>query len=210
MSDPTELERAVSSSVELGMAHLAGKYMMFEVAQEAYGLPILDVREIDGLMPITRLPGSPELVRGVIDLRGSVIPVIDLGLRLGMPATVASEQTVVIVVQGRVEARAVTVGLLVDRVLEVVSLEASHIEPPPDLASSSTMADFLVGVGKLASRVVLLLDVTRILAGADRPMLDEPLASAERPPRGSPASAHALPGSRRCSGTSGRARSWLR
>lgn len=165
------------------MAHLAGKYMMFEVAQEAYGLPILDVREIDGVMPITRLPGSPEFVRGVIDLRGSVIPVIDLRARFGMPATVASEQTVVIVVQGRVEARAVRVGLLVDRVLEVVSLEASHVEPPPDLANCSAMADFLVGVGKLSSRVVFLLDVNRILAAAHRPMLDEPLASVERPPR---------------------------
>ena len=159
------------------MAHLAGKYMMFEVAQEAYGLPILDVREIDGVMPINRLPGSPPYVRGVIDLRGRVIPVIDLQVRFGMSATVACDQAVVMVVQGQVAERAVTVGLLVDRVLEVVALDASAIEPPPDLTGSSAMADFLVGVGKLPRRIVFLLDVARILTAVEVPSFRTPQAA---------------------------------
>ncbi len=179
MSDPTDLERAVSQAAEAPMARLAGKYMMFEVGQEVYGLPILDVREIDGLMPITRLPGSPPFIRGVIDLRGRVIPVIDLRARFGMSAAVATDQTVVIVVQGRVAGRAVTVGLLVDRVLEVVALDASAIEPPPDLTGSSAMADFLVGVGKLPSRVAFLLDAASVLDGAGTPLGEAALDTAE-------------------------------
>ena len=182
MSDSTDLERAVSRTVEDPTARLAGKYLMFEVAQETYGLHILDVREIDSVMPITRLPGGPPYVRGVIDLRGRVTPVIDLRARLGMSATVASDQTMVIVVQGRAAGRAGTVGLLVDRVLEVVALEASGIELPPDLTGSSAMADLLVGVAKLPSRLVFLLDVASLL-NAGAPVLEAAPSGAELPTR---------------------------
>jgi len=154
------------TEVELGAA-LAGKYMTFQLAQEVYGLEILSVREIIGLMEITRMPRTPAFLRGVINLRGKVIPVIDLRLKFGMEATAATEQTVVIVVQCRAAGRVLTMGVLVDLVLEVPSIEAGQIEPPPDLGSASVEGQFIRGVGKAGERVVFLLDIARILSGAD-------------------------------------------
>jgi purine-binding chemotaxis protein CheW len=154
------------AEADLG-ATLAGKYMTFQLAQEVYGLEILSVREIIGLMEITRMPRTPAFLRGVINLRGKVIPVIDLRLKFGMEATASTEQTVVIVVQCRAAGRALTMGVLVDLVLEVLSIEAGQIEPPPDLGAASVEGQFIRGVGKAGERVVFLLDIARILSGAD-------------------------------------------
>jgi purine-binding chemotaxis protein CheW len=144
---------------------LAGKYMTFQLQEEDYGLPILMVREIIGLMEITRVPRVPDFVRGVINLRGRVIPVIDLRLKFGMAATAATEQTVIIVVQVQVAGKPLTMGVLVDRVLEVLNVEPGNIEPPPDLGQASIDGDFIMGVGKAAHRVVFLLDIARVLTG---------------------------------------------
>jgi purine-binding chemotaxis protein CheW len=151
---------------ELGAA-LAGKYMTFQLAREVYGLEILSVRELIGLMEITRVPRVPEFIRGVINLRGRIVPVVDLRLKFGMEATAATEQTVVIVVQCRVGDRSLTMGVLVDLVLEVLSIEASQIEPPPDLGGASIDGRFIRGVGKAGERVIFLLDIAEVLSGAD-------------------------------------------
>ena len=157
---------AAGAPAALGEA-LAGKYMTFQLAREVYGLEILTVREIIGLMEITRVPRTPAFLRGVINLRGRVIPVVDLRLKFGMEATAATEQTVVIVVQCRVADRTLTMGVLVDLVLEVLSIEAGQIEPPPDLGAASIEGQFIRGVGKAGERVVFLLDIARVLSGAD-------------------------------------------
>jgi purine-binding chemotaxis protein CheW len=159
-------------------AALAGKYMTFQLAQEVYGLEILSVRELIGLMEITRMPRVPEFIRGVINLRGRVIPVIDLRLKFGMPATAATEQTVIIVVQCQMAGRPLTMGVLVDLVLEVLSIEGAQIEPPPDLGAASVEGQFIRGVGKAGDRVVFLLDIARVLTGADAAAL----ARAAAPP----------------------------
>jgi purine-binding chemotaxis protein CheW len=148
-------------------ASLAGKYMTFQLAQEVYGLEILSVRELIGLMEITRMPRVPEFIRGVINLRGKVIPVIDLRLKFGMQATAATEQTVIIVVQCQLAGRPLTMGVLVDLVLEVLNIEASQIEPPPDLGAASVEGQFIRGVGKTGQHVVFLLDIARVLTGAE-------------------------------------------
>jgi purine-binding chemotaxis protein CheW len=144
-------------------AQLAGKYMTFQLADEVYALEILKVREIIGLMEITRVPRASACVRGVINLRGKVIPVVDLRLRFGMEACQATDQTVIIVVQCAIAGRDVTMGILVDQVLEVLSIEAAQIEPPPALAETAAEAQFVLGVGKANDRVVFLLDVARVL-----------------------------------------------
>ncbi len=162
---------ASAAEADLGAA-LAGKYMTFQLAHEVYGLEILTVREIIGLMEITRVPRTPDFIHGVINLRGRVIPVIDLRLKFGMEATAATEQTVVIVVQCRVGGRSLTMGVLVDLVLEVLSIEAGQIEPPPDLGAASIDGQFIRGVGKAGERVVFLLDIARVLSGADAAALD--------------------------------------
>jgi purine-binding chemotaxis protein CheW len=144
-------------------AQLAGKYMTFKLAEEIYGLEILKVREIIGLMDITRVPRSAGFVRGVINLRGKVIPVADLRLKFGMEACQATDQTVIIVVQCSVGGRALTMGILVDQVLEVLSIDASQIEPPPALAETAAEAQFVLGVGKAGERVIFLLDIGKVL-----------------------------------------------
>ncbi len=110
---------------------LAGKYMDFKLADEEYGLEILKVQEILKLMDITRVPRTQRFIRGVINLRGRVIPVVDLRLKFGMEETEATEQTVIIVVQYEVEGTNVTMGIMVDEVKEVLDIVESDIEDPP-------------------------------------------------------------------------------
>ncbi len=154
----------VSTPLSVARGAVAGKHMCFQLGAETYGLPILDVRELIGLMTITAVPRAPAFVRGVINLRGKVIPVIDLRLQFGMEPCPATDQTVIIVVQCAVEGRALTMGLLVDRVLEVITFEESAIEPPPDLGRGAARADFILGVGKSNQRVVFLLDIACVLS----------------------------------------------
>jgi purine-binding chemotaxis protein CheW len=149
-------------------AALAGKYMTFKLADEEYGLEILKVREIIGLMDITRVPRAPACVRGVINLRGKVIPVVDLRQKFGMPACEPTDQTVIIVVQYAWDDRLITMGILVDQVLEVRSIDGAHIEPPPTLGESAIDAQCILGVGKADRRVIFLLEIGRVLgASAD-------------------------------------------
>jgi len=146
---------------------LAGKYMTFRLAREEYGLEILKVRELIGLMEITRVPKAPPHVRGVINLRGKVIPVVDLRLKFGMEPTDPTSQTVIIVVQLSAENGGLTMGILVDEVLEVRAITAEDIEPPPNLQGEVT-TNFVRGVGKADKRVIFLLDIDRVLSQAER------------------------------------------
>jgi purine-binding chemotaxis protein CheW len=156
-----------SSVASVGAGALAGKYMTFRLAREEYGLEILKVRELIGLMEITRVPKAPPHVRGVINLRGKVIPVVDLRLKFGMDPTDPTSQTVIIVVQLSAENGGLTMGILVDEVLEVRAITAEDIEPPPNLQGEVT-TNFVRGVGKADKRVIFLLDIDRVLSQAER------------------------------------------
>ncbi len=147
---------------------LAGKYMTFQVADEIYGVGILEVREIVGLMKITHMPRAPRFLRGVVNLRGRIIPILDLRLQLGHPAAADTGQSVIIVVQCQAHPRPLTMGVLVDQVLEVLDLPGDRIEPPPDVGVAGQVhRDFILGVGKAPGHVVFLLDISRILSGGD-------------------------------------------
>jgi purine-binding chemotaxis protein CheW len=143
---------------------LAGKFMTFKLGSEAYGLQILKVRELIGLMDITRVPSAPPCVRGVINLRGKVIPVVDLRQKFAMGATGSTDQTVIIVVQIALGNGPLTMGVLVDEVMEVLDIDAAHIEPPPDFGAASTSSRFILGVGKADKRVIFLLDIDLVLS----------------------------------------------
>jgi purine-binding chemotaxis protein CheW len=143
---------------------LAGKYMTFKLAREEYGLEILKVREIIGLMDITRAPGTREFMRGVINLRGKVIPVVDLRLKFGMEKVEPTDQTVIIVVQYTFNQQDITMGILVDEVVEVLDIQGGMIEPPPDFGAGAVNTDFILGVGKADRRVIFLLDIGRVLS----------------------------------------------
>jgi len=166
----TSAHRNVTSSSDMEAQQqlaqqLAGKYMTFKLATEEYGVDILRVREIIGLMDITRVPRTQHFIRGVINLRGKVIPVVDLRLKFGMDRVEATDQTVIIVVQWTRRNTTTTMGILVDEVLEVLNVDAEQIEPPPDLNSPGGDDDFILGIGKADKRVICLLDIERVLRG---------------------------------------------
>ena len=157
--DPTEAGR-----------ELAGKYMGFKLDAEHYGIAILKVQEIIGLMTITAVPRTPEFVRGVINLRGKVIPVVDLRLKFGLQPKENTELTCVMVVQVEMHDTLVTMGIIVDQVSEVMDIQAGQVEPPPSFGDPEA-EKFLLGMGKFQDNVVLLLDVDRILSSNEMSMM---------------------------------------
>lgn len=143
---------------------LAGKYLTFKLGMESYGLAILKVQEIVGIMPVTQVPRMPDFIRGVVNLRGKVIPVIDLRLKFNMVSQENTDRTCIIVVQVVRRSMQVTMGVIVDEVSEVLSIPGSVIEPPPSFGQA-VEADFILGMGKVADKVIMLLDVDRVLSG---------------------------------------------
>jgi purine-binding chemotaxis protein CheW len=146
----------------------AGKYLTFGLGVEEYGLEILKVREIIGLMSITGVPRTPEYVKGVINLRGKVIPVIDLRLKFHMPEIDHTEETCIIVV----DVGGLEVGIIVDRVSEVLDIVADDIEDPPSLGTEVN-TEFILGMGKANGRVTMLLDIHHVLASESIPQWDQ-------------------------------------
>lgn len=145
---------------------VAGKYLTFRLADEEYGLEILKVQEIIGMMTVTRVPRTPASIRGVINLRGKVIPVIDLRKRFGLASVDDTETSCIIVVQVRQNDSTVTMGILVDAVSEVRDIGADQLEPPPSFGVSVDTA-FILGLGKIAEKVVMLLDIDRVMTGEE-------------------------------------------
>lgn len=144
----------------------AGQYLTFVLAGEEYGVGILDVREIIEYDTLTRVPMTPGWVRGVLNLRGNVVPVIDLALKFGLPATEFTDRTCVVIVELEQDDDELVMGVLVDRVSQVTDLESDQIEPPPAFGTHIHV-DYLLGMGRLEERFVLLLDVSRVLASEE-------------------------------------------
>jgi len=141
-----------------------GKYLTFSLEREVYGIAILKVQEIIGVMPVTKVPRLPQFMRGVVNLRGKVIPIIDLRLKFGLEAQENTERTCFIVVQVNRNGVPVTLGIIVDEVSEVLDIAGNQIESAPSFASTID-TNFLSGMGKVSKTVVMLLDVDRALAG---------------------------------------------
>ena len=138
------------------------QYLTFRLAQEEYGVEILKVQEIKGLSAVTPLPNTPAYVRGVMNLRGTIVPVMDLRARLGMAATESTAFSVIIVVH--VDRR--VVGLVVDAVSDVLDIETADIQPAPDLGGEVEMRG-VQSVARADERLVLLLALDAVLAGVD-------------------------------------------
>lgn len=141
-----------------------GKYLTFALANEEYGLEILKVREIIGYMDITAVPQTPAHVKGVINLRGQVIPVIDLRAKFGMDTAEVTEETCIIVVEIAQDKRQFSTGIVVDRVQEVLDIAGQDIEEAPQF-DSSVNTDFILGMGKVNDSVKILLDIDEVLSG---------------------------------------------
>lgn len=164
---------AQKSEIRGSLAEKAGKYLTFDLASEEYGIEILKVQEIIGLMPVTRVPRTPEFIRGVINLRGKVISVVDLRLKFGLDAKEDTRRTSIIVVQvKRAGGHQVTIGLIVDDVYEVIDIAAEAIEPTPEFGANID-TNFILGVGKINQKVVMLLDVDKVLSGGEVGLVDQ-------------------------------------
>jgi len=148
--------------------NLGGKYLTFKLADEEYGVEILKVREINGVMDITAVPRMPSCVKGVINLRGKVIPVIDLRLKFDLEEIAHTEQTCIIVVDVGKE-----IGIIVDTVSEVLDVANENVEPTPEMGASLDTS-FILGMGKVGEEVKILLDIDRVLS---RDELDEVAAA---------------------------------
>jgi len=155
-----------SEQVRSAVADKEGKYLTFVLANEEFGLEILKVREIIGYMDITSVPQTPDYVKGVINLRGQVIPVVDLRLKFGMESIDITEQTCIIVVEITQATHQLQTGIVVDMVSEVLDIAASDIEDSPQFGSSVD-TDFILGMGKIGDSVKMLLDIDKVLASDD-------------------------------------------
>lgn len=149
-----------------GVIAKPGKYLTFKLANEEYGLEILKVQEIIGLMKVTRVPKLPNFIRGVINLRGKVIPVVDLRLKFGMEGQKDTDRTCIIVVQIVRVGMQMTIGTIVDDVSEVLNISADQIEPAPSLGGNVS-TDFILGMGKVGQKVVQLLDIDKVLSAGE-------------------------------------------
>ena len=151
------------------MAVSQNKFLTLLLGEEIYGIPILKVKEIIGLMTITHVPKMPDYVKGVINLRGKIIPVIDLRLKFGMKDRGYDDRTCIVVTEHQGEGGPKLSGLVVDTVSEVLDVPASSIEPP--LVYNQAEQEFLTGLGKVKEKVVLLIDTDRILTEKEKESL---------------------------------------
>jgi len=141
----------------------AGKYLTFHLDKEEFGIQVLEVREIMGVQDVTVVPQTPDFVRGVINLRGKVIPVVDLRLKFGLPEKEYTQRTCIIVVHVGSGDVSMLIGIIVDGVSEVLNLSADDIEDTPDFGQGVD-TPYLLGMAKVKDQVKILLDINQVLA----------------------------------------------
>ena len=168
MSESTKtMDQATKAMIEK-----EGKYLTFVLNEEEYGIGILKIKEIIGMMPITSVPQTPEFVKGVINLRGKVIPVVDLRLRFGMTSIDYNDRTCIIVVEIEGQAGTVMIGIVVDAVSEVLNIKAEDIEDTPAFGTTLD-TDYILGMAKMEGGVKILLDIDQVLSGDEIAVLEK-------------------------------------
>lgn len=163
----TSLEEAIRSTTIN-----TGKYLTFTLAKEAYGIGILKVKEIIGMMPITSVPRTPDFVKGVINLRGKVIPIIDLRLKFSMPSIPYNDRTCIIVVEIDSESGTILIGIVVDAVSEVLNISQDQIEDSPAFGTQLD-TDYILGMAKTDDDVKILLNIDRILTHTEINIIEQ-------------------------------------
>lgn len=144
----------------------AGKYLVFHLGREEFGIQVLKVREIMGIQDITAVPQTPAYLKGVINLRGKVIPVVDLRLKFGLPELEYSQRTCIIVVQVAGESTPMLMGIVVDGVAEVLTLADGDIEDTPEFGEN-VATSYLLGMAKIKGKVKILLDIDQVLTSQE-------------------------------------------
>ncbi|MFQ5965184.1 MAG: chemotaxis protein CheW [Candidatus Scalinduaceae bacterium] len=150
-----------------------GKFLTFVLSKEEYGIEILKVREIIGLMDITTVPQTPDYMKGIINLRGKVIPVIDLRLKFSMPEEEQTQETCVIVVEvGAYSNTPQQIGIIVDNVSEVLNIKGEEIEEAPHFGQEIDTS-FIMGLGKAKEKIIILLDIEKVLSSEELEMVKQ-------------------------------------
>ena len=168
-----QVESKETTGSTMSPASREGKYLTFELDAEEYGLEILKVKEIIGIMNITSVPQTPDYVKGVINLRGKVIPVIDLRLKFSMEPLEYSERTCIIIVDiAGTSGKKVMVGIVVDSVSEVLNIKGDEIEDAPSFGSSLS-TEYIMGMAKVKGCVKILLDIDQVLNAEELNILDK-------------------------------------
>jgi purine-binding chemotaxis protein CheW len=177
-TDKSTPQSSNNSNDGLERAKVAGgKFLTFFLAGEEYGIEILNVHEIIGMMSITSVPGTPDYILGIINLRGKIIPIVDLRCKFGMESKAQTAETCIIVVH----VQGVEVGIVVDRVSEVLNISDDDIEPSPSFGKEVN-TDFILGIGKSQSKVKILLNIDRVIS-TDQIVQLQKIADAENSPR---------------------------
>ena len=162
----TAMETAVNEATEIA------QYLTFHLAEETYAMDVVQIREVLELLAITKIPRAPEYMRGVINVRGGAVPVIDMRLRFDMPPQETTIDTCIIVLEVVTGQGALVLGALVDSVEEVIELAPSEIEPPPDIGTGLNAA-FIKGMGRRDERFVIILDANRIFDTAELGIIED-------------------------------------
>lgn len=149
-----------------------GKHLTFSLGKETYGIPIQHVQQIIGMMDITEIPHTPKFIKGVTNLRGKIIPILDLRLKFELPPIDYTDRTCIIIVEMHVNGIKKWMGVVVDAVSEVLNIQSSEIEPPPQYGTQ-TENDFLTGMGKVKGKVILLLEMQKVLNQEDLKLLQQ-------------------------------------
>lgn len=165
----SELAERISQAVTAA-ADKEGKYLTFILDKEEYGIGILKVKEIIGMMPVTSVPQTPNYVKGVVNLRGKVIPVVDLRLRFGMESVEYTERTCIIVVEISEKPAPVMIGIVVDAVSEVLNIKGEDIEDSPSFGST-LKTNYILGMAKTEGGVKILVDIDKVLTSDELDLL---------------------------------------
>jgi purine-binding chemotaxis protein CheW len=166
-----ELAKKMNQAINV-MHEKEGKYLTFILDNEDYGIGILKIKEIIGVMPITPIPRTPEFLRGVINLRGKVIPVVDLRLKFDMKAIDYTERTCIIVVETEGQTGTIMIGIVVDSVSEVLNIKGEDIDDTPAFGTKVN-TDYILGMAKMGGGVKILLDIDKVLTGEDIAVLEK-------------------------------------
>lgn len=160
--------------------HEAQQVLTFHIGGDTYAIDILRVREIVEYQTVTRVPTAPVWIRGVVNLRGNVVPVLDLAVKLGLPGAPVGRRTCIVLVEVELQGEEAVLGIVADAVDQVVDLTPADVEPPPSFGAR-VHPDYLLGMAKLDSRLALLLDIDRILTSDELLRVDDlsPASAAE-------------------------------
>jgi purine-binding chemotaxis protein CheW len=168
MNMMTDAAHVASHEAARAAVHAGGEFLTFRLGAEEYGIDILKVQEIRSYEQPTRIANSPAFIKGVVNLRGVIVPIVDLRIKLGCDTAEYNSFTVVIVlnVKGRV------VGAVVDSVSDVLALDAQTIKPAPEM-SSAVDTSFITGIGSVADRMLILMDIEGLMASAEMGLINE-------------------------------------